>query len=344
MLIFRADGNSQIGAGHIMRCLAIANAAAESGIDSVFVTASDDMKKTIESRNIVCHVMDTDYRHMEHEDIISVAEKYKPSAIIVDSYYVTEAYLKNIHKWCQANNCELVYIDDVKAWAYTCDLLINYNIYAKEADYMTLYANEEGRAIPRMLLGASYVPLRKEFANAALKDVKQHVTDVFVSTGGADPEHMACELMKKAITSDYIYHFVVGSMNRDKEMLKSLAKQHDNIYVYENVTDMSSLMGKCDIAVSAAGSTLYELCAMKVPTVTYVMADNQRELSETFDSKGIIANIGDVRIIGREETAGLIIDSVETMANNYEARCKTADRMKSIVDGRGTYRIIEALQ
>lgn len=338
MIIFRADGNSAVGAGHVMRCLSIADAAKQLGEKCIFITAADDFEAHIASRGHEVHVLGTDYTDMEAENLSSVLEEYKPSALFVDSYYVTEDYLGNLLEYCRKNGIKLVYLDDVLAFAYPCDILVNYNIYGKKADYERLY---EGRRMPQLLLGTAFAPLRAEFQNRTLRKVKQNADSVLVSTGGADSEHIAVELVKLAAKYPHTFHFVIGALNTDKECIRELAEASDNIILHEAVTSMAPLMESCDVAISAAGSTLYELCATQTPTLTYILADNQIPGAEEFSARGVMKNCGDVRDLGTEELARRLLEDAGELLIDYGKRAQIAADMQSIVDGRGAARMID---
>ena len=342
MIIFRADGNSSVGAGHVMRCLSIADAAKQAGEKCIFITATADFEEIIVSRGFEVRVLGTDYTDMEAEDLPAVLEAYKPSALFVDSYFATENYLGSLLKYCRKKDTKLVYLDDVLSFAYPCDILINYNIYGKEADYARLY---QGKQSPQLLLGTAYAPLRAEFQNRASRVIRQNANSVLVSTGGADSEHIAVELVKLAGKNPYIFHFVIGALNTDKECIRELAKGADNIILHEAVTSMALLMESCDVAISAAGSTLYELCATQTPTLTYVLADNQIPGAEEFCAYGVMKNCGDVRNLGTKELARRLLDSAGELLGDYEKRVRIATNMQSIVDGNGAKRMInEVLQ
>lgn len=282
-------------------------------------------------------VLDTDYTDMEAEDLPSVLAAYKPSALFVDSYFVTENYLGSLLEYCRKNGIKLVYTDDVLTFAYPCDLLINYNIYGREADYERLY---QGWQTPRLLLGTAYAPLRAEFQHREPRVIRQNADSVLVSTGGADSEHIAVELLKLAGKYPYIFHFVIGALNTDKERIRELAKGTDNIILHEAVTSMAPLMESCDVAISAAGSTLYELCATQTPTLTYILADNQIPGAEEFCACKVMKNCGDVRILGTKELACKLLDSAGELLCDYGKRVRIAADMQSIVDGNGAKRII----
>lgn len=362
-IIFRADGNKYVGAGHVMRCLSIADAAVRMGKKCLFLTASADFLKTIEAHGHEAEVLHSDFRDLESEDVERIFRKYHPERFFVDSYYATAAYLGNIHRLCKKHGCTLIFLDDVQAFPYPCDVLVNYNIYASEGEYRNsyrdLYRNlyrdlyrdkdlpeNDSAVLPRLLLGTEYAPLRAEFMNLPKRIVRREAKHILVSTGGADTEHLTVSLAEAAGTVKFqedaglTFHFVVGAMNPDRELIRRMAEGFANIVIHENVTEMAELMQSCDMAISAAGSTLYELCATQTPTVTYVLADNQRAGAAGFCDLGIMENCGDVRKLGRKELARLLVCEVVSLAKDYQKRMKIAAKMRDVVDGKGAERII----
>lgn len=341
MIIFRADGNSVIGAGHIMRCLSIANTAKENGEVCKFILATDDFKETIIGNGHSVEVLNSDYTRVDSKEILEVISNEKPSAVIVDSYFVTEVDMDALRQHCNESDSKLVYIDDRCCCAFPCDILINYNVSANRNSYDKLYENT---ANPVLLIGTEYVPLRKEFQNQEYRGVLRNAENIIVSTGGADSEHFTLSLINEARQFvDFNFHFVVGMMNRDKAEIRKLASEHGNIIIHENVTEMGKLMKSCDVAVSASGSTLYELCATHTPAITYILADNQIPLANEFDKRGIIKNQGDIRSVGKLKLAhDLICDAVK-LAENYEERERISKSMATVVDGDGAKRIVEAI-
>lgn len=339
MFMFRADGNSQIGAGHVMRCLSIADAVRAAGEECVFITASEDMESVIRGKNHELRILRTDYRRMEAEGIRNAVDGYEPSVIFVDSYYVTEKYLSMLKEWCENKGSRLVYIDDIKAFPYPCHELINYQIHGSAADYERLYGKS---SLPELMVGTEYAPLRREFLEGGIRKIRREARDVLVTTGGADSEHLTVELMKAVDSCDLTFHFVIGSMNRDKDILHELSKKK-NARLYENVTGMAKLMRSCDMAVSAAGSTLYELCATGTPAVTYVLADNQIPIAEGFAARGIMENCGDIRALGGEGLAEKLIQAAGKLADDFRERQRTSRLMKTVVDGRGAERIVNRI-
>lgn len=349
-LLFRADGNASIGAGHVMRCLSIADAAMDKGIECIFVTAGDDFERIIAGRGYRDIVLGTEYQDMDGElpRILRIIYDEQPRAVIVDSYFVTEQYLDQLKEAVHSLSGRLVYIDDVLSFPYPCDTLINYNIYADEKAYLELYSDCDQ---PEFLLGTDYAPLRREFAMAGCRAVEEEQAEtdqggrILISTGGADFEHVMIELVRavKRRDTDRVFHFVVGAANDDRDAIFAEASDVDSIILHENVTEMADLMLSCDAAISAAGSTLYELCACRVPTITYIIADNQIPGARGFEKRGIMKCAGDIRETGAVALANRLIDMALDLCEDKEERVRIAERQGSVVDGKGAEKIVRRI-
>ncbi len=341
MIIFRVDGNKDIGLGHVMRCKAIADEAKRMGQTCRFIISSRDCEDLIAESGYSVDIIGSNYLCMEPGDFFRYMEEYNPSVAFIDSYFVTMEYMKAAHDFCNRRSCKLVYIDDRCEEPNDCDVLLNYNIFAKADAYKRLY---EGKEEPKFLLGTDYVPLRREFQNRDIKGLSKKGSKIFVSTGGSDIGHLAEKMVKLAGTkSNYEFHFLVGAVNPNKEAIKCAAQDFNNVIIHENVKRVDELMRECDVAISAAGSTLYELCAMQIPTLTYVLADNQIPAAQEFEAKGIMKNCGDIRELGSEGLAKILINDAISLINNYREQSRAIEVMGHIVDGSGAGRIFSAI-
>ena len=356
-ILFRCDGNPVIGAGHMMRCLSIADAASLCW-HILFVTSSNHFEQIITSRGYRCMILHTPYNRKEAEldQFLPIIYEAEPACVIVDSYEVTDRYLRAVGKAC--GNCGvpgvLAYMDDLLSFAYPVDILYQ----------------SAGVLLPQLLLGTAYAPLRQEFANLPQRVITEEVSSILISTGGADPDHIARKMCQyitdqlsacdnaSAAGSDPAYaqadragmgqrlrhltfHFVLGAMNSDREQLEALAAPFPGIRLHCNVKQMQRLMSVADLAISAAGSTLYELCAAGTPAVTYVLADNQIAGAQGFERHGVLMSAGDIR-----QEAGFpqkLLSAALDLAADYERRREISARQKKLVDGGGARRVIEAL-
>lgn len=333
MILFRADGNPRIGTGHIMRCLSLADAFQDRGADSVFVTAEADMRPLIQGRGYECLVLGSTCDRLEEElpALLPLLAAKGPACVILDHYFVTPAYMRAVRA-----RAPLVYIDDQNAFDYPADVVVNYNLHGEKTSY------PPGKTY---LLGPQYAPLRRQFRGLRPRTERAGVEQVLISTGGTDSYHVAlgCAeyLLEHPPLSGTVYHLVLGTMNPDSGRIEQLAAKTPYLASHRGVADMCGLMLQCDAAVSAAGTTLYELCACGVPTVAYVLADNQIQGAAAFETAGLMPCAGDVR--GDPNFPEHIFAKLEELSGE-ESRREITRRMQTLVDGNGASRLADRLE
>ncbi len=358
MIYIRADANPNIGMGHIMRCLSIADAFHTLGSSPVFILADENVLPIITERGYTAVVLHSDYKNMEAELPLWKSQGiFSADLIIVDSYFVTEGYLKPL-KTKVGKTGKLVYLDDLASYPYPVDVLVNYNAYAKFSNYDALYKSAM-TDMPQLILGCSFAPLRSMFRGVSKKKQPEKVRNILISTGGSDKLHLSISLVREALEKkdegECVYHFLLGAMNTDKDEVWTLAQGHGNLILHENVSDMRGLLEMMDLAVSAAGSTLYEICACGVPLITYTIADNQIPGAEAFCSLGLAVNIGDLRepatvdcsavVSGKLAPSAVqrIISAVEERSSDYVWRVEAGHKMQELIDGFGADRMVKKI-
>ena len=337
MILIRVDGNEKVGLGHVMRCLSIADALKDNGEEVLFVTADAKCETLLKARSFPHIILHSDYADMDGEidALCALIEEHQPSAVLVDSYFVTDRYLTALKE-----RVKLIYVDDLLAFSYPVDILINYNIFADAEEYQRLYRDTAD--VPQIVLGTEYTPLRKEFSQVTPRPQPQIANKVLISTGGADPQHIALSMIRYLARNaeafaDLAFTFIIGGANMDLDEIRELSDGIDQIKIVYNVSEMSKLMCEHNIAVSAAGSTLYELCACGLPTITYVLADNQIPAAKVFSEKGVMIDAGDVR--KDADFIQHIFAAVQMLSQNQEQRMNMARAAVCLADGRGAYRL-----
>ena len=140
-----------------------------------------------------------------------------------------------------------------------------------------------------------------------------------------------------------MFHVVVGRYHQKKELLEQLASNHKNIVLHHNVSNMAELMEENCIAVSAAGTMLFELCAMERPTVFFITADNQRYDSDFFAEDNRMYFAGDIRT-DRDGCIGQILDGMDVLLKNKKMRMEMKEKLKKVTDGKGAVRIAQILE
>ncbi len=336
MYVIRADGNAKIGAGHLMRCLTIAEKLAEqlgSQEEICFLCADDVSADMVRKFGFPVRVLNTDYRDMESElptwqQLWVGEEKQLPLVILVDSYYVTDAYLSRLGEWGK-----VFLLDDMQQHAYPVDAVINYNAFADEMVYERLYESTSTECI----VGSQYVPIRQQFLNHSY-EVKEEVKHVLITTGGGDVDNIAGQMVKKIYREGVTFHLVTGRYNPHLEQLKQMEQKMPDVLIHHDVSDMAGLMAKCDIAVTAGGTTIYELATVGVPFLCFSYAENQEALTEYIEIHDIAGFLGAYHK-QREAVLEQLQIQFEQLCNQPELRRDYSQKERKLIDGKGAERL-----
>lgn len=338
MVVFRTDANTDIGEGHVMRCIAVAKELLRLGKGAVFITADECPCELLNREGLAHIVLNTDWTRMdeETEKLLSLFREIKVDCMLVDSYSASPEYLKSFK-----GEVKTAYMDDFGLRVYPADIVINYNAYCGSIPYERMYQNSSSK----LLLGARYAPLREEFRSPKPKIVSDQINSMMITTGSTDPYHVTGKLIEQ-ISADRLFdginvHLVAGRYYTNTTELRNFSRLYPHIIIHENVASMAELMHSCDIAVSASGSTVYELCACGIPSVIFSFADNQAQIREYFGSRGAMIDCGDIRYLG-ESCVDKIICGIKKLGSKDERDRRCMD-MTNIIDGRGAERLAACL-
>lgn len=350
-IAIQADGGSSIGMGHIMRTLVLAKELSKHNnvfyicrVENLGGDPEKSMKINVNEVTSIEQLMQYDLSCSKYfqgnEKVLSEGFKVillnedklidnlkfiKADLLITDSYSVNERYFKETKKIFN----KTAYIDDINQHYFDVDFLINQNSDAEDFNYMV---NSE----TKLLLGTDYLLLRDEFRNLPIKHIRSKVHDIMITVGGADAYHVTEKLLNYISELSYNFHIVIGPSFGDTSYIKNFI--NNNIKFYYNA-NMCEIMKSCDMAISACGSTLYELFACGVPTLGVIIADNQEGIANKLNDLGIIKNLGWYDKITKE----VLNNHIDNLANNYILRKSISEKSTKIVDGKGSERIANIL-
>lgn len=326
----RADGGSSIGMGHIMRTLVLAKELAK--YYKVFYICKMDNSGLNKYTDGIDKVRKEGFevKLIEENNMLEGLKDINADILITDSYDVNEEYFNKTKSMFKKTG----YIDDNNLLScYNVDFLINQNLGAEEFKYKT---NKD----TQLLLGSKYILLREEFRNLLQdKTLNNKVENIMITVGGADPNNVTGNILKNVSNLKYNFHVIVGASFNNLENLRELAAENDNIKLYFNA-NMVEVMNKCDLAIAACGSTLYELCICEVPTIGIITVDNQENLAIKMDSLGIIKNLGWYDKLDNN----LLHNSIENISHNLAVRTNIIEKTKCYIDEKGVYRCISAIK
>ena len=332
MLYIRTNMNSVIATGHVMRCLSIADAAKSIGENTTFILSDEQAVFYIKERGYQTIVLNTQWDDLESElpILIEVIKQYGINKMLVDSYQVTESYLRELSGYTK-----VVYLDDLNAFYYPVDGIICYANYWEKFDYVNRYPNT------KLWLGTEYMPLREAFSNVGSKKIREKVQSLLLLSGGNDVYHVLDDILERLdLTYFETVTVICGRYNESYEQMIERYAEYENVKIHRAVENMDSYMKEADLAVSAGGTTLYELCACGTPTISYSFVDNQLDNVRQFEKDGIIDYAGDARFGGVESK---VVELIQIYANNKELRRECSIKMQKLVDGKGALRIAKAL-
>ena len=194
----------------------------------------------------------------------------------------------------------------------------------------------------KMFIGSRYAPIREQFLHRNY-EIREKVQSVLITTGGGDSENIAGKILDRLYDDTLEYHLIVGQFNPHYRELKQLEDSRDNIMIHSNVTDMAGLMEACDLAITAGGSTIYELAALGVPFVCFSYAENQEALTEYIGSRNIAGFAGAFHK-APEQTLEQMQNLFQVLVEDESLRRQYFDSERTLIDGQGAVRLAQALR
>jgi UDP-2,4-diacetamido-2,4,6-trideoxy-beta-L-altropyranose hydrolase len=326
-----------MGTGHLMRMRAIAEGYRQRGVDVHLLTAAceaalldpfRDLGVTVHATDAVCP------DPADGERLSEVVGAVHPSWIVVDGYHFDVEYLRH----ARSGGSRILVIDDMASLAaYPVEVVVNQNAHADQLTYPAMPGT-------RLLRGPDYVLLRTEFrAKAPRRGRTGDVDRVLVTLGGADP-FCVTEVVVAALgrsRSPIRATIVVGASNaRATEITAAAAEIGPELRVVRAANDMRKLMAAADLAISTAGTTVWELAYMGVPALLIEGGTAERLLAAG------LARIGLFEEIGRagELDAGAVATALERRIKDRDWRAVMSERGMQTVDGRGVDRVLDATE
>ncbi|MEQ9370524.1 MAG: UDP-2,4-diacetamido-2,4,6-trideoxy-beta-L-altropyranose hydrolase [Coleofasciculus chthonoplastes F3-SA18-01] len=339
-LVVRVEASIQIGTGHVMRCLALAQAWRDAGGQPIFVMSTDapPIKSRLESEGVeVINLSVQVGSAKDAKETATLAQHLGASWVVVDGYYFGAEYQRIIKN----SGLRLLFIDDYgHAQHYWADIVLNQNIDAHEG----LYLNRSPDT--KLLLGTRYALLRREFRQwqGWTRKISQVAQKVLVTLGGSDPENVTLKViqgLQRVDVQGLEEIVVVGGSNPHYEQLQAAVKVSPfPISLERNVTNMPELMAWADVAISAGGSTTWELAFMGLPSLVLILADNQRAIAETLGEMGVAVNLG----WHENVLAAEIAQAIKRLLISSGIRAEMARHGQELIDGEGTARVLMHLQ
>ncbi|PWK16176.1 UDP-2,4-diacetamido-2,4,6-trideoxy-beta-L-altropyranose hydrolase [Tumebacillus permanentifrigoris] len=310
-IVFRADSSTEIGTGHVMRCLTLADELRARGARIAFLCRELDGNlcdyiETIKGHAVfrmpvIPDLEESSLSFYERwmgaswaQDALQVQEilqELDPPAdwLILDSYALDQRFESRMRQWVD----QIMVIDDMADRPHDCDLLLDQNLYPNlETRYDALVPKD-----CRMLLGPRYALLRPEFASAreTLRQRDGQVRRMLVFFGGSDPTEeteKALEALRSLKLDHVTVDVVVGGANPRKAQIAALCAELPTAVFHLQIQNMAELMASADLGIGAMGSATWERCYLGLPSITVVVAENQAETTAAVEAAKAVWNLG----------------------------------------------------
>ena len=297
-VVFRADASIEIGSGHIVRCLTLADELSANGCEIVFICRDlpGNLFPLLENKGYSIAKLPEkmggdiyDWQLDASETIHSVElAKLDIDLLVVDHYELDKRW----DTLLRSKTKKIMVIDDLADRAHDCDFLLDQNYYTNlENRYDGLVSVETNK-----YLGPKFALLRNQFytARESLRERNGEISNILIFMGGADSFNItaialqAVKLIKHTITIDV----VIGGSNPHREEVKSLCASMPNVELHIQVDNMAELMVQADLAIGAGGASTWERCYLGLPSITLVFADNQLQTTRDLASIEVINFLG----------------------------------------------------
>lgn len=339
-LVIRADAGDRLGTGHVMRCLALAQAWQDHARPAIFATAAPTpaLKIRLESEGTeVVKLAAAPGSAADARETAQLARQVGSPWVVVDGYHFGASYQKLIKE----SGASLLFLDDVgHCDYYFADLVLNQNLHASKSLYP--------RRAPytRLLLGTRFVLLRREYRQLRgwRREIPGVARKVLVSLGGSDPLNQTLKViraLKQVDLEGLKVTVVLGALNPHAQVLQTVARTLSlPPRLVQNIQDMPGLMAWADLAVTSGGTTVWELAFTGLPSLGLALGEQEEILLAAAANLGLMVNLGEAHTLEAPALATAITD----LAQNQEQRASMSAKGHRQVDGYGAERVISMMK
>lgn len=338
-LIVRADAGVEIGTGHVMRCLALAQAWRDAGGRVVFAmagTTSAIRGRVADEAGEIVEITSAPGTAEDARQTIAAARAQRAEWLVIDGYHFGTEFQCAL----KDSGFKVLVVDDYgHARHYFADLVLNQNVFASES----MYSNRDSNTL--LLLGPRYCLLRREFAawRAWKREVPPMGRRLLVTMGGSDPANVTTKVidaLRLIDLNELETIIIVGGSNPHPEFVQLPNCAGRRIRVLRDVTNIAELMAWADVAVSSAGTTCWELCFLSLPSLLVDVAENQTASARELARRGCAIHLGNAKDFSPEQAA----IQLTKLLTSEQARHDLSARCHELVDGRGAERVVSSMR
>ncbi|MFN0031726.1 MAG: UDP-2,4-diacetamido-2,4,6-trideoxy-beta-L-altropyranose hydrolase [Flavobacteriales bacterium] len=334
-IVIRCDGGTQIGMGHVVRCMALADMLSPQFEVSLVMQQTDDtiVHWLQRAGYVVQFIARTDDFISDSANLLALL--HEPTIIVLDGYHFDTAYqqaIKNEHH-------QLVAIDDLHAWHQVADVVINHADGVSESSYSKEFYT-------KLLLGLRYVLLRQEFLHLTISHQHRNTIEkFFISMGASDVHNNTMRFANALLALDNVkqIHLMVSNVNPKLPEIKSLAEQHTKlVHLHADIdaAQLVRLLAQVDLVICPASSISLEACAVGVGLAVGHTADNQQGNLNGLIKAGVATNFGNMNELSEED----FITQIKSICHHPAMLNAQIERQRTLLDGKSGERLVEEMK
>ncbi|HHL40441.1 MAG TPA: hypothetical protein ENJ37_08035 [Deltaproteobacteria bacterium] len=336
-IAFRVDADTHVGTGHLMEVMALIEAMESiCAVEPLVVTRANPYTVERLERSGIRNVMLLDGGCDEEEDVIEtvgILSAWGYRDLVIDLLDRSDAFYAALKERLATTT---VILDNNVHKATPADLVINFSITQSACFYDPLPGC--------YLVGPRYAILGGAIAQRTPPGVKESVSRIFVNQGGGDPYGLTSKTLKAVdgmFEGAQVDVVVGGSLGRatlaELEETKRELGGGERYIFHSNISqqEVYDLMERADLALTAAGNTLYELSYFGVPSIVICHHPLHDTVARAFEQEGAVINLGEGNRLDEE----VIACEALRVAGDLGLRKTLSRNMRRIVDGGGTARV-----
>ena len=336
-VLIRCDGSTEIGLGHVVRCLALADELRDShGCDVIFAMRESEVGIAMVRETYPVLTPHVDNSAFDYETwMMDLVKLENPAVLILD---VRDELCGYVLERIKLLNVLIVDIDDPENKRLKADMAFYPPVpQVKEMCWKDFSG--------KLFCGWEWVILKKEFRSRSLAPSKRDARrpKLLVTMGGSDPKGMtikAVEAIGCLNHLDFNVDIVVGrGFTLKDELVRKLDKCEFPFQIHENVKHMPDLMSTAHMAVCSFGVTAYELAAAGVPAIHFCLSEDHVRSSESFVRCGIARSMGLYQQIDESSLAG----EIAAMITREDERVAMAEKGQQLMGTNGAQSIADAI-
>jgi UDP-2,4-diacetamido-2,4,6-trideoxy-beta-L-altropyranose hydrolase len=355
-VVIRVDASTEMGMGHLMRCLSLARALANNGAKVTFLLRSHaaGLARLIECEGHAARLLpdpasrpddavsdgtahalwlSTTWKHDAEQTLEAIDHIGRVDWLIVDHYSLDARWERMLRKQAP----RILAIDDIADRDHDCDVLLDQNLV------LEMDSRYGGRVPPtcETLLGPRYALLRAEFAERrkSLTRRSGKVNRILVCYGGSDPGNetaKALSAIKSLSHPSLAVDVAIGPTNPNATSLAQLCGEMSMTEFHRGAGNMAELMSNAGLAIGAGGIMSWERCCLGLPTIAVDIAGNQTGALTALSRAGAVIYLGSAASTTEQQIAG----AIESLFGDADRTRAMGEISQALVDGEGTSRVV----